>query len=167
MWKWILMTVPLITAGLELIHGTLGRGHFLIISFLFGVSIVGLALEFCKRNDWHTLGASAIISSLCSVLVYFLANFLAWGPIIASGTVGLLAGRIWKDRYSFTAYTGVFVGMTSAAVISEVWLVGLAGLLAGLLYEMMEGVWEGIGGRLGTIAAAAAIWIILLSGRGW
>lgn len=167
MWKWMIMTIPLVTAGLELIHGMLGRGHVLIIFALFGINIIGMSFESCFKNDWHKLGASAIISFLCSVLVYYLAHVLAWGPITASGAVGLLASRILKDKGSLAAYTGVFVGMTSAAVIADVWLVGLAGLLAGMLYETMEGVWEGIGGRLGTIAAAAVILTILLSGRGW
>lgn len=161
MWKWILMAIPLIAAALELIHGMLGRGHSFVI-FLSGLGLVGCGLGFSYEKDWRELITAAVLGCVGSVIVYALSSVSNLGPTVASGVVGLLASKFLKNRYSLIVYTGAFVGMSSPEVLPTIWTAGLAGLFAGLLYEVMEGVWEGIGGRLGTMAATAVIVTILL-----
>ena len=69
-----------------------------------------------------------------------------------------------KD-YAIPVYCGAFVGMSSALVLSNIWLVLLASVLAALLFVISKNIYLGVGGRLGTIAfmgvtLATVIWTV-------
>ena len=45
-------------------------------------------------------------------------------------------------------------------------LVIAAGLIGGILWEVLNETWNGVGGRLGTLAAAAVLAVLLTFGGG-
>ena len=52
-----------------------------------------------------------------------------------------------KGKLDFPAYAGAFVGMSSPLVLASLPEVALAGLLTGIIYEAVHGVFDGVGGR--------------------
>jgi len=103
-----------------------------------------------KEGDtfWLPQGLSVILGGLAA---YALAHELGLGPVIAASLIGLLASLIWPET-SVAAYCGAFVGMTSDILFFNYWEVTLAGLIAGGVYLLTKDIFNGFGGKLGTIA---------------
>ena len=97
---------------------------------------------------WLSQGLAVILGGLAA---YALSHELGLGPVIAASLVGLLASLIWPET-SIAAYCGAFVGMTSDILFFNYWEVAVAGLIAGGVYIMTRDVFNGFGGKLGTIA---------------
>ncbi len=119
------------------------------------------------ENHWHIM-ASVFIGS---VLTFVLNTQLHWGAVLAAASVGVLGGyapgwvRLPKaEDYPAPVYCGAFVGMSSALVLSNLWLVVLASFLASVLFVITKNVYLGVGGKLGTIAFMAVASATFLSG---
>jgi len=113
--------------------------------------------------------AAFVLSGLAAAggaaATYILAQETLLGVVAASGAVGLGAAFFLRGRsLDLPAYAGAFVGMSSPAVLPSLGLVVFAGFLAGCIYEAVHGIFEGVGGRLGTMAAAAVLLTLLLWG---
>ena len=78
--------------------------------------------------------------------------------------MGLLGAQVLKGRDQLVMYMGAFVGMSSALRFPTLAPLVAAGLLAGVLFELTDECWVGVGGRLGTIAAAAVVVVLALIG---
>ncbi|MFW5838747.1 MAG: hypothetical protein ACOCU1_02290 [Bacillota bacterium] len=89
-----------------------------------------------------------------SVLTYILHYFVGC-PVLAASIIGLLGGFFMKP-FGVPIYTGAFVGMSSAALFG-IWPFLLATTLAAIIYAIAQDIFNGFGGKLGTIALSGAI----------
>jgi len=130
---------------------------------LIGVLLLAEGLYFVKielgfkgkrfENDFAVL-----ISVTLASIVTFVISVKGAGPVIAAAAVGLVYGivseGVGKDWKSLSApvYCGAFVGMSFELIFTQLWMVALAGLIAGIVYVIAKEVFVGIGGKMGTIA---------------
>jgi hypothetical protein len=84
-------------------------------------------------------------------VTYLVSTTLGQGPVVASALVGLVAGLALAP-YAAPVYCGSFVGMVSATVLPTLAPVVAASLAAGVVYVLAGRVFDGFGGKLGTIA---------------
>ncbi|MBW3003342.1 hypothetical protein KY328_00660 [Candidatus Woesearchaeota archaeon] len=143
---------------------------------LGGIGIVLLAIGYVRvlENGRHRRYEflehyNVIIASVVGAVATFYLNVnLGLGPVIAAGVVGVAAVYICKLSRCVKdlpppAYMGAFVGMSAPFVLSNLWFVGLAGLIAGVVYAISHDVYTGMGGKLGTMAfigVAIAVFVL-------
>lgn len=92
-----------------------------------------------------------------TILTYYLNVTLNIGPVVASGLVGIIASIFLPADLSIIAYTAAFAGMSSALVLVSYPMVIVTGLLVGGIFILTQPIYQGFGGKLGTIAACAVI----------
>lgn len=105
-----------------------------------------------------------------AVITFWLSRTLHHSPVIAAGTVGLLASFIpsvwpktsWSGQIPPATYCGAFVGMTSPKVAGDYPFILLAAGSAGILLMLSKNVFHGYGGKLGTIAFGGVALIAVL-----
>lgn len=100
-------------------------------------------------------------NSLMVFLAVVIGSFTAYGlhyflscPVLGAAIVGLL-GAIFVKSYQVPIYTGAFVGMSSVLLFG-VWPFVFATLLAGIIFVLTKDIFNGYGGKLGTIALSGA-----------
>ena len=94
------------------------------------------------------------------VFTYFLNVDLQLGAVIAAGIVGTLAALLpylqpnskTVKRIPATVYCGAFIGMSQQSVASNYSFVLFACLITGLLFIGAKNLFNGFGGKLGTLA---------------
>jgi hypothetical protein len=74
------------------------------------------------------------------------------GPVIAAGIIGFIGSYLKGYKLANPTYCGAFVGMSSATLFPQLWLVSLAGLIAGFVFILSHEIYNQTGGTLGTIA---------------
>lgn len=112
-----------------------------------------------KRN--LQLLSVAVVSA---VVTWWLNTRLGLGPAVASGLVGVLAALILPNELAVAAYTASFAGMSSLAVLSGLPMAFTAGVIVGVIFILALPVYQGFGGKLGTIAACAVLATVFLFG---
>jgi len=95
---------------------------------------------------------AAMLAYIISTRVDLGAGYV--GPVIAAGLIGLI-GSFFSYKLSMPVYCGSFVGMSSAAALPHLWMVGAAGFVAGIIFIFSHEIYTGTGGTLGTIAFSA------------
>ncbi|HHT69386.1 MAG TPA: hypothetical protein GXZ85_09050 [Firmicutes bacterium] len=160
-----LILLPLVVATLELAGYLIGRTSSVVLLALLAFIIV-LAPKGCRLGDWKKALRSALICLVGALASFLLANNLDLGPLMASAVVGLLGTVVLKEKDQLVVYLGTFIGMSSALRFPTLSLVVLAGLTGGILWEMLSETWNGVGGRLGTVAATAVLIVLLAFGGG-
>ncbi len=94
---------------------------------------------------------------------YFLNHGYHLGPVISAGIVGTVASFIpllnkqstYLKQLPATFYCGAFIGMTSLSIASSVYFVLAASFFAGVLLLVSKSLFNGLGGKLGTVAFTA------------
>lgn len=160
-----LILLPLIVATLELITPLFHQGGNLVCLALI-VVVFMIVPKRCGFKDWQRVYPSALISAGGALATFLLANHLALGPLAASAVVGLAGAAFLVERHQLILYLGAFVGMSSANRFPSLILLVIAGLLGGALWEILSDTWNGVGGRLGTVAATAVLVVLLTLGGG-
>lgn len=100
------------------------------------------------------------ILALCifgAVATWWINTQLGLGPAVASGIIGVLAALVLPPELAVAVYTASFAGMSSALVLSSLPMAILAGGLVGIIFSLALPVYQGFGGKLGTIAACAVL----------
>jgi len=157
-----------------------------IVSFSEGVLLVAgifilvlIALLYEKRREWlKNLTQKKIEDNGFTMTDFF--NFLSvvvgalacytlsvnfdLGAVVASGLVGIIAALI-VPKYAVPTYCGAFVGMSSAELLPNQAYILLAGVIAGAVFVAAKAVFNGFGGKLGTIAWTGAVCAALLTGQ--
>lgn len=115
--------------------------------------LASTSLTLRDLRDMRTVGAVII----GAVSAHALGVHAGFGPVLGSAVVGLLAGVGTRavtpaSDVDSAVYCGSFVGMASTALFPSVVYVLLAGFVAGTAYSATERVFDGYGGKLGTLA---------------
>ena len=103
-------------------------------------------------------------SCLAALLTFLLSTRRGLGAVVASAVVGLGGAQGLKGEDQLGMDMGTFVGMCSARRFPTLGPLLVAGLLGGGLFELTDECWVGVGGRLGTSAAAAVVVVLALIG---
>lgn len=137
-------------------------GRFVMIA----VFLVGLAAAVAKLDaeSRPPILRSALCSLAGALATFCLSINLGLGAVVASGLVGLVGAQILKGRDQVVMYLGAFVGMSSLLRFPTYLPLILAGLLGGIYFELLDQSWGGVGGRLGTLAAAAGLTVLVIVG---
>ncbi len=98
-----------------------------------------------------------------AIITYIVHVYLGAGPILASGFVGLMAGFFVK-KHAVAIFCGSFVGMSSPLLLGLVPFI-LASLFASLIFVLAKEIYNGYGGKLGTIAMSGALISAILLGE--
>jgi hypothetical protein len=133
---------------------------FIVLSF-FTFLVLFMGYTLFKTEVLHqstTLNMVSVKNMIAvmigSVLTYILHYFIGC-PVLAASIIGLIGGLGLK-HLSVPIYTGAFVGMSSAALFG-IWPFLLATVLASIIYALAQDIFNGFGGKLGTIALSGAI----------
>lgn len=129
---------------------------FLVLGLVGEIRVGELRISLEELKILVIVSSSAVITFLLSVL----ANL---GPVIGASVVGL-AYTLFVSKFAKSIkhlaqpiYCGAFVGMGSPLIFTSLELVGLAGLLAGIVFILSEKIYEGVGGTLGTIGFVGSV----------
>lgn len=101
---------------------------------------------------------------VASSMTFFLSNNAGLGPVIASGLVGMLFA-LALSKYSVPAFCGSFVGMLAVELTSGYLNLLLATTIAGIVFILNKNSFNGLGGKLGTIAFCGSISMIYFTGQ--
>jgi hypothetical protein len=141
-------------------------GTPLVISFLVVISLL-ITLAYFKAprdEEEHILEDVFIILyvSLGAIAAYALNLYVGLGPVIAAALTGTIASYIpliLKNKNVFllkeipaAVYCGSFVGMTAPNVAPGLSFIIFAGFIAGVLLIISKNIFNGFGGKLGTVA---------------
>ena len=136
----------------------------LVLLFLGVISVlVSIAYFKAPREEegYFIKDLYLILFSVTGAITTFFINIeLKFGPVIAAGFIGTLASfvpsinkksKLLKELPP-AVYCGAFVGMTSANVAPNLKFILFAGFIAGSILILSKNIFNGFGGKLGTIA---------------
>ena len=140
---------------------------FLIILGLLIYSYIHLLRD--KFNSKATI-FEFLALVIGSLLTFYLNNYLEWGAVLASATVGLSGGLLPYIKPSseslksaaIAIYCGTFVGMASTSLFDEIHYIFIASAISGLFYIYTRGLLIGYGGKLGSVAFSGVLATVLL-----
>lgn len=141
--------------------------NFFLIIFLI---IAYLQMPINRHQKRFTPTISVLFVILGALATFYLNHYLAWGPVIAAAAIGLLASYIPEIKQESAKlraipsaiYCGAFVGMSSLLVMPNLIMIGLASLIAGIIFAFTHHVFDGCGGKLGTIAFISVVFTFLI-----
>jgi hypothetical protein len=99
-----------------------------------------------------------------ALLTYTLAVHVGLGAVVSASLVALLASLI-APGHGVPVFCGCFVGMTSSRFLANHAELGLAAAVAGVVFALTRGVFQGFGGKRGAIAFTGALATGLSLGR--
>ncbi len=146
----------------------LGVGGKLGTTAFFGTFLVaffqGHTLITPWNPDYSLLVPLLVLGALGTLATYYLAEEKKLGPEVGSGCVGIISGIILHllfqehgQLYASLVYCASFAGMASKKVLGRWPLYMVAGLLSGFLFFTSVSFFDGLGGKLGTIAFVAVL----------
>jgi uncharacterized membrane protein YeaQ/YmgE (transglycosylase-associated protein family) len=127
-----------------------------IILFIGAVTAIiseAKQLKFTTANnpEWISQFWQVFSVFTAGIVTYGMSHDLGLGPVISASVIALIAHMI-APKYSVAAYCGSFVGMTSNLLLYNYQEVALASFIAGIVFFLTSDVFNGFGGKLGTIA---------------
>ena len=126
-----------------------------VINYALGfVYLIGIVLSYFyvkkeKFTDLKFFDLNIIFVITGTILTYEISN-LGVNIVVSSALLGLF-GHFFFKKYSVAVYTGSFAGMSSHMLFNrlEIFLVAI---LTALAYQIVKNIFNGYGGRMGTIA---------------
>lgn len=145
-----------------------GIGGKLGTTAFFGT--LGVALIYGEKiihewsADYSILPVIVIYAAIGSFVTHIIAEKFKTGVVVASGIVGLTAGLILPlihetngALYAALVFCASFAGMASRKVLKKAYLFLLAGGISGLIFFLSSPYFNGLGGKLGTIAFVSVL----------
>ncbi len=136
----------------------------LILTFIIGISLL-ISFAYFKaprEEEAHFIEDVYLIlfAVIGAVLTFYLNTSAHLGPIIAASLVGFVASYIplfnkkseILEEFPAAVYCGSFVGMTSLQVAPDIKFILFAGFIAGTILMLSKNIFNGFGGKLGTVA---------------
>lgn len=171
MYQNFLSLILLAGVGAALLAGCLAEASGLNLFLLIGITIfycLGFGSHFYfMRNS--PKGAESpryidvmAVSVIAAVLTWCLRAKLGVNTAVASGLVGLIAVLFLPSQLAAAAYAASVAAMSSMAVLTGLPMFICAGFIVGGFFILALPVFEGIGGKLGTIAAGAVFATVLI-----
>jgi hypothetical protein len=97
-----------------------------------------------------------MICAIAGVMITWIINHqMGYGPIIANGMVGVVAGALLPGPLAGVMYTASFVGMSGLGVIPSLLASLIGGIVVGTVIIYTPEIYAGIGGKGGTTAAVS------------
>ncbi len=150
--------------------------HHLIVMVIIGLCALGLLYESVREwkaayggeSDEQRYNIPPDLLSFTSVfagtiITFWISIDLGQGAVVASGLVGIFGAAFIKP-YAAPLFSGSFVGMASADVFGY-GSIALAGVIAGVIFVLGKHVFNGFGGKLGTIAMAGCVFSAAILGN--
>lgn len=157
--------------GIALLAGSLieARGWTLVaLAVIAAFFCLGLAAHFfalrknpCREEAYKCIPILAV-TVVSTVASWCLSAKLGLNTAVASGLIGILAALVLPGKLAAAAYAASVAGMSSLAVLTGLPMVISTGVLVGVFFILALPVYEGIGGKLGTIAAGAVLATVLI-----
>ncbi len=108
----------------------------------------------------------AIISSVLGALLTYLLRKFGISTVLSAcmiGATGSLVSYYTKSpQLALIVFIGTFIGMGNYKDYGGIYLIILAGIFAGIMYQITEHLFVNFGGRLGTIAFISVVISYLL-----
>ena len=178
----LLAIMTLILFALAFVENIAANG-FSWLFFLQVILLIGLIYEMNQvRNSEISFNGKKPVESflkitdLYSFIVVFagtLSTFflgtllgLGLGAVVASGLVGVFATLI-IPKYDVPAICGSYAGMASCSFFISYDQIVIAGIIAGLVFVICKNVFNGFGGKLGTIALLGCIFGSFFTASGY
>lgn len=154
--------------------------HGVGLAPVLGIVVLGILLFEAGREfsdsvvkaaagwGWERRDAFDFAAVAFAALVTFSLSVeygLGLGAVVASSAVGIAVALI-KPSYAVPAFCGSFAGMACGTTFSPTALL-LAALLAAMIYVLGRNVFNGFGGKLGTVAFAGCAFAALISRGGF
>lgn len=103
---------------------------------------------------------SATALFLGAIITFSLQLYAGFGAVLAASSVGLIAYFIHSikrddSNIHIAGYCGTFIGMTSPLVFKDFYAIIMAGIIGAIVYVFSRNVFNGVGGKLGSIAFVA------------
>ncbi len=121
-----------------------------------------MTVLFSKTQQLNALGAFMGAWS-----TYLLNVYIGLGAVLASCFIGIIAALYFK-KVQVPVYCGAFLGMSSM-VLLPLQAFAVASILVAIVFLLTKDVFNGYGGKLGTIAFSAALitaWLFSYSAPG-
>ncbi len=174
----VIRPLTLLMAGLVLVFYVDAFVLGAPLPLALGFTLLGLVvlMGFRHHADHGSVGRIGVtpplVAALAALAVLTLSRGLSWPLVFSAAAVGSagglaeLVGRRRGPRWTglgAAIYCGAFAGMTSERVLAHPGWVLLAGALAGVLLELLQSSWAGIGGKLGSTAFLSVFGIVGLT----
>lgn len=104
-----------------------------------------------KKIDWHDF----LFAYFAAIFTYNLTMYDQVSSVLSSALVGLVGGTIFKN-HDKAMFAGSFLGMAAGSVFGA-WGFVLASLVMAFVFVFTKPIYQGVGGKLGTIAFTGAI----------
>lgn len=155
----ILSSMTLYLLWLTVVEASMS--HFLG-GVIIGLIILGVLLELLfegrqlwfmepKRFDLKSSFINFITIIASALLTYSISHNLQLGPVVAACLVGMLAHLVIPS-YEAAAFAGAFVGMSSDLMFLNYSELLIAAGISGIVFFISTNIFEGFGGKAGTIA---------------
>ena len=130
-----------------------GISLLLIIGAVIAIISEAKQIKFSPLNKRKSLVQILQVFSVFAggIITFGMSHDLGLGPVISASVIALIAYML-VPKYSVAAYCGSFVGMTSNLLLYNYREVALVSLIAGIVFYLTSDVFNGFGGKLGTIA---------------
>ncbi len=96
-----------------------------------------------------------LATAIAAIVTFILSVQVGLGPVTASGVVGVAAALALRP-YAVPIFCGSFLGMSCIDHLS-MWQFVIASVVVGAIFVATKDVFNGYGGKLGTIAFGAAL----------
>ena len=141
----------------------------LMVLMVFSMIAMGVVLVKIdnKKASYPIKSKAAAIDFLSvfsgAILTFLLTVYFEVNVVLASGLIGTMAVLFMKP-YQVALFCGSFLGMSSPEIFDLLPFV-LASALASLIYVIAKDVFNGFGGKLGTIAFSGVFISTIIHGK--
>jgi len=149
----------IVMTSIEWLSRSIGVFCLLII---IGLLLVYFALKMIKSQTlkepmkWSKTDLlDYLFALIASVMTYLFAMLNFVSPVLASASIGLLGSLLLK-KHDKAIFAGSFLGMAEAAVFGVGGFL-VAALIMSLVFVLTKTLFQGVGGKLGTVAFSGAV----------
>ncbi len=146
----------------------LGIGGKLGTTAFFGVLLMALIQGKSLIEPWNPDGkilpVLIVLGAVGCLATYYCSEKRKMGPVVGSGIVGIVGGILlplldptYGALYANLVFCASFAGMASRRILQRWPLFAISGALCGLLFYLTRSYFDGIGGKLGTIAFVSVL----------